>query len=108
MHLRYVATPEGGRRNDSRKSVVLFLYYFHRVIDEVGKIGESINPNNLSIILILANLITTYLYARQQESDLFQKGGGDKQALLVHNIGDGIFKQLRSPGIDSKESIPPA
>jgi hypothetical protein len=33
--------------------------------------------------------------------------GGDKQAILVRNTGDGIFKQLRSPGIDSKESIPP-
>jgi hypothetical protein len=77
------------------------------VIDEVGKIGKSINPNNLSNILILANLITPYLWARQQESDLFQKGGGgDKQAILVRNTGDGIFKQLRSPGIDSKESIP--
>jgi hypothetical protein len=42
---------------------------------------------------------------------------GEKRVFVVflivtiwwkENTGDGIFKLLRSPGIDSKESIPPA
>jgi hypothetical protein len=42
--------------------------------------------------------------------DLFQRNdwpeGGGGEGLDFS--GDGIFKLLRSPGIDSKESIPPA
>jgi hypothetical protein len=42
---------------------------------------------------------------------------GEKRVFVVflivtiwwkENTGDGIFKLLRSPGIDSKESIPPS
>jgi hypothetical protein len=46
------------------------------------------------------------------------KGGGDTETLVRYilyslyvqltSVRDGIFKLLRSPGIDSKESISPA
>jgi hypothetical protein len=67
-----------------------FHYFYHHIVQNYGKLGT---------LLSAAVLYLLRLYFGVKIVDNYRHIGTPI---------DGIFKFLRSPGIDSEESIPPA